>query len=512
MKNKFKIFTVFIFCFMLVFAVMLSACGGVYITGITQTEGGITVTYSDGTTETVAVGGTDGVGVASCEVNDDGELVITYTDGTSENVGVVVGSDGAAGADGSNAVTTITIEDVWEYYCETVESVSYEDFLTLYLSYSTDSGTGIAKALTSSVKVYTEFIERYVSSSWGRVQYSYETAMYTGSGVIWKIDSDYVYFVTNYHVVYDTSAYYSYNGNSYFARAIYLYLYGSEDENYPVSDGTGSDGYTAYNYGDYAVECTLVGASVTCDIAVLRASRSDVEAVNDGVQAVELADGYYVGETAIAVGNAEDYGISVTQGIVSVDAEYIELDVDGTTREYRSLRIDTALYSGNSGGGLFNSYGQLIGINNAGMGDEGQNINYAIPLEIVQGAVENILCYCNGTTLTGRVAKLGITVTTSGSKYVYNSATGYGSIYETITVYSVNSGSIAETLALASGDILTAITVNGTEYTLKRSFNISDILLNVRADDVLTVTYTRDGASYTSAEYTVSSSDMSTLY
>ena len=105
-----------------------------------------------------------------------------------------------------------------------------------------------------------------------------------------------------------------------------------------------------------------MGGTITYDIAVLRAKTSDVLARNEDAQPVKLADEYHVGETAIAIGNPEGDGLSVTQGVISTESEYITLSIDDTPRSYRSIRIDTALYSGNSGGGLFNKSGELIRI------------------------------------------------------------------------------------------------------------------------------------------------------
>ncbi len=133
-----------------------------------------------------------------------------------------------------------------------------------------------------------------------------------------------------------------------------------------------------------------MGGTITCDLAVIRAKTQDVFNINPNVTEITFADSYTVGETAIAIGNSENEGISVTKGIVSVDNEYINYAIDNNIRSYRSMRIDTAIYGGNSGGGLFNKKGELIGITNAGDGTD-QNINYAIPLNIVRPVIENIM-------------------------------------------------------------------------------------------------------------------------
>ena len=312
------------------------------------------------------------------------------------------------------------------------------------------------------------------------------------------------------------------NGGSKIARSIHAYLYGSEgapsavDENGDSQADTDENGYTIYNYGDYAIPLEYVSGTITYDIAVLRAKTSDVLAVNENAKAVTLAVNenakavtlageYHVGETAIPIGNPEGTGLSVTQGIISTESEYITLSIDDTARSYRSIRIDTALYSGNSGGGLFNKNGELIGITNAGNQTD-QNINYAVPLEIVTGVADSVIRYASdGNDATNGVYRLmlGVTVTTQNSKYVYDAASGYGNISEEVVVSTVNDGSIADQMGLAAGDILTAVVLNGTTYGLNRSFEIENLSLTVRANDIVQFVYTRGGENLTTDGYTV---------
>ena len=257
-----------------------------------------------------------------------------------------------------------------------------------------------------------------------------------------------------------------------------------------------------------------MGGSVTSDIAVLRAETKDIAAINADAKAVTLASDYHVGETAIAIGNPEGKGLSVTQGVISTENEQITLNIEGTTRSYRSLRIDTPLYEGNSGGGLFNADGELIGITNAG-NSEDQNINYAVPLEIVKGTVENILHYYNdGDSSTTGASKitLGVTVTTQNSKYVYDASSGYGSVQEEVIVNSVTAGSIAETLGLQANDKIVSLFINDTEYTINRSFRISDLILTMRENDIIKVKYARtengETAEHTSEGYPLARTDL----
>lgn len=431
------------------------------------------------------------VGIASIEKTATVGLTDTYTiyyiDGTTSVFEVTNGADGK----------DVSVEALYATYVEKYGDISYADFLALYLSENTENYTSIGRCLLSTAKIYTEFTERL--SSGGRYPGMYtQRSQYMGSAIIYEMEDEYTYFLTNYHMVY--SAYST--ADDGIADTIYCYLYGSEDD--PVASGS------SYDYGDYAIACEYVGGSVLYDVAVVKALTADVKKINEDARPVELAEGYHVGQTAIAIGNPNGEGLSVTQGIVSVDNEFISLSLDGTTRAYRSIRIDTALYSGNSGGGLFNVQGQLIGLNNAGA-TEDQNINYAVPLAIVEGAAGNILYYHrDGDDGTNGLYKLtlGFEVVSENSRYVYDADLGYGNIVEDILISAVTEDSIAEDIGLRAGDKIRTFTLNGKTYELNRDFDIADIILRLTAGTEFYVTYERDGNAATTKTYTVKQSDV----
>lgn len=451
--------------------------------------------------------------IAKSSSDENGDTyTIYYSDGSTDTLTVTNGKDGENAA--------ITASELYaEYLEQTGEDITYSEFLDMYLSISTDSTDSTASminyCLQSSLKIYSEFVETtYSMSMFGGVSSVSDINVYTGAAVIYSIDDNpegYTYIVTNYHVVYDNSADSSRNGGSKIAREIYGYLYGSEGT--PTASGKDSSGYTEYDYGDYGIALEYVGGSVETDLAVLRVKTEDIKSVNENIKAVDLAEGYYVGETAIAIGNPEGNGLSVTQGIISTENESITLNIDGTLRSYRSLRIDTPLYSGNSGGGLFNAKGQLIGITNAGNTSD-QNINYAVPLEIVTGTVDNIIYYVldgDDSTNGAYTVDFGVTLTSSNSKYVYDSSIGYGKITETVSVSAVASSSIAESLGIASGDVIVAITVNGEEQEVTRTFTLDDIALTLRVDDRISFTLERSGEEVVTSTYVLTSSNFSAL-
>ena len=425
---------------------------------------------------------------------------ITYSDGTESQFTVTNGTD------------ELTVSDIWEaYIAETDSTLTLAEFIEQYLDLTTDCSASVSQSLLSCVSVYAEFVETQTMGSggffpggMGGISTS-QIVQSGGSGVIYKIDGDSVYIVTNYHVVYNAAADENKNGGSKIGgRSIYCYLYGSEST--PVIAGYDEDDYYQYEYGDYAIECEYIGGSQASDIAVLRAEKEAVYAVNENVRAVAFAEDYRVGESVYAIGNAEGEGITATEGIVSVDNEYIGLDIDedGTDESYRSIRFDASIYHGNSGGGLFNAQGELIGITNAGI-DGYESICYAIPVSIAEGAAENILYhYTDGDDTTNGVytVTLGVTVSAKNAKYVLDES-GYGKITEEICVETVENGSIAEEMGIAAGDTLTAVIIGGVRHELDRTFDIGDLLLTLRPNDTLQFAYTRNGADGTTERLTL---------
>lgn len=420
---------------------------------------------------------------------------ITYSDGTAYTFEITNGKDGE---DAQN----LSVEELYAAYIAQNPDADFDDFLKSIASFNPNTTLSVSnKALRSAMKVYTEFTEyRYGSGFWSPQYTSYETAVYCGSAVVYLIESDYTYMITNYHVLYDEDA----ATQSKLAEKIVCYLYGSESEPLETKQTT-TNGTTVYDYGDYGIECEYVGGAITLDLAVIKALTADVKKINPDVQPIEFAKDYHVGETAIAIGNSEDEGISVTKGIVSVDNEYINYTIDKNERYYRSMRIDTAIYGGNSGGGLFDSDGKLIGITNAG-DSEDQNINYAIPVNIVKPVVENIIHYNDGGV---KVLKLGVTVASQNGRYVYDAQKGYGDIIEDVICSEVTEGSLADSgFGLEAGDKLVALNINGVTNEFNRYFNLGDLLYTVRQGDVVSFIYYRNDEKVQSTEYRVTTRDL----
>lgn len=334
------------------------------------------------------------------------------------------------------------------------------------------------KGLLSSISVYTTFKKTVTSGGWfGRPGTSSEYEYYAaGSGVIYQLDKENgnAYIVTNYHVVYDVDC----NTDNHISDNIVIFLYGMD-------------------MNKYSIPATYIGGSMTYDIAVLKVENSEL-LKTAAVAAVDVADSdeINVGQSAIAIGNPEAYGISVTKGIVSIDSEQIEmtmLDNSGTFN-IRVIRIDTAVNSGNSGGGLFNDKGELIGIVNAKMSDTTvEGIGYAIPSNVAKAIADNIIYYCDGTDVENVLRPiLGMTVSIYDKWAVYDSETGLFKKMETIRVESVEAGSLSAGFFQA-GDIIKSITLNGVTKDVTRQHIVIDMMLGARKDDLARFIIERDG-------------------
>lgn len=118
---------------------------------------------------------------------------------------------------------------------------------------------------------------------------------------------------------------------------------------------------------------TLVGSDASRDLAVIHINRTGLQAVTFGDSA-----SLRVGESVLAIGNALalEGGPTATMGIVSALGRSIETN-DG--QQYTNLiQVDAAINSGDSGGPLLNTLGQVVGINTAGT-TSAENIGFAIP-------------------------------------------------------------------------------------------------------------------------------------
>ncbi len=134
-----------------------------------------------------------------------------------------------------------------------------------------------------------------------------------------------------------------------------------------------------YTYDKETFDANLIGTDISLDIAVLKINATYTPLEFDDSNEVK------VGEKVIALGNPGGLDFTVTEGIVSATGRKISSNGIGY------LQIDVALNPGNSGGPLVNSRGKIIGINNLKLGGDFEALGFAIPSNVVNDIVDNII-------------------------------------------------------------------------------------------------------------------------
>ena len=234
---------------------------------------------------------------------------------------------------------------------------------------------------------------------------------------------------------------------------------------------------TLYDNSSYAA--TLVGADSTSDIAVLKIDVSGLTPASFGDSA-ELA----VGDKVAAIGNplGETFRMTLTDGIISA----IDRGISYNGHSMTLLQTNTAINEGNSGGALFNMYGQVIGVTNMKMMSSYssiEGIGFAIPSSTIAAVADSLMQYGE---VRGRTA-IGITV---GA--IPENVTSHYDLPTGLYVSAVEEKSDAAAKGIQQGDIITAVNGNPASST-------SDILTvknTLSVGDTITFTIWRDGETF----------------
>jgi len=143
-------------------------------------------------------------------------------------------------------------------------------------------------------------------------------------------------------------------------------------------------------------DAKLVGADPRNDLAVIKVEAASLPTIYLGNSA-----GLQVGELAVAIGNPlGELSGTVTAGIISALDRAITLD----NQTMNLLQTDAAINPGNSGGPLFNSFGEVIGINTAKTSETGiEGLGFAIPIDHAKPIIEDLINYgyVKGRTVIG---------------------------------------------------------------------------------------------------------------
>ena len=285
-----------------------------------------------------------------------------------------------------------------------------------------------------------------------------------GSGFVYKTDDKYGYIFTNHHVV----------------------------------DGAKSIKIVLSNETEVTGE--LVGSDEYADVAVVKIPKDKVIAVAE----IGKSEDVLVGDTIFAIGTpvSLEYSFTVTRGILSGKNRMVEMS-SSTKKSYYGqsgdswymnlLQIDASINSGNSGGPLANSNGEVIGITNSKLSSSSlsgasiENMGFAIPIEDALSVAEYLE---NNGKVTRPV--LGVTMTSvEGAEY--NGVKISDSITSGAVITDVSSGSTADAAKLKKGDVIIKL----DDYKIKDYKYLKYYLYRYRVGDKVKITYIRDGKEKT---------------
>ncbi len=307
------------------------------------------------------------------------------------------------------------------------------------------SATTLTPAITSSViqNSMSSVVGIYLSAT--TINYtgaSEEEDLGSGSGVIITSDG---YIVTNNHVV-----------------------EGGQNIRVCLQDGS-----------EY--EATLIGTDSYSDLAVIKINATGLPAATLGT-----SSSMTVGDPVFAVGNP--LGVlssSVSQGIISGLDRTINVDGHNMTL----MQTDAAVNPGNSGGGLFNANGELIGIVNAkSYGLDVEGIGFAIPMDTAKSIIMDLidLGYVTGRPYLG--ISMQDVALRFGSGYSSNPFFSFGGNYVTgVQVVAVEEGSPAQNAGLQVNDVIVGL----DDQEITGTSQLSALLYEYKVGDTVTISVLR---------------------
>lgn len=332
-----------------------------------------------------------------------------------------------------------------ELIANTNSSANINNNLVSLSSFS-DTGVAVAKkVLPSVVRIKVQYeVNTIFSRNAG-------TATAEGSGVIISSDG---YILTNNHVVNSSN---SSSSSSFYeigeATKLTVSLYDDETE----------------------YEAKIIGTDEQTDLAVIKIDKNDLNAAVLGD-----SDSIQVGEWCMVIGNPLGMESSVTTGSISALNRTL---TDEEGKMYNLIQTDAAINSGNSGGALVNSKGEVIGISTikkAGIGVEG--LCFAIPINSTKSIYNDLINYqkvkrpyigITGTTITESTIKANPTV----------------KLVEGVYIRTIEEFSPAQKAGLKIGDIITKF--NGE--TVKTMDELNSKKNNYKIGDKIKLTINREG-------------------
>ncbi len=374
----------------------------------------------------------------------------------------------------------------------------------------------IVLTLALAISLSTSLLQKQSTAGAESVQLSQNATVVTSpfTEAVQKVHGS-VVGVNNYTMSY------GYNGFGDFGFPFgfgfgYGYGYGNgpqqqEPEEMLTGSGSGvvvAPGYVLTNYhvvedavrlevvsGEETYEAVLAGSDEALDLAVLKVEKLPIEPVVLGD-----SDVLNVGDWAICIGNPLSFTGTTTVGIISgLNREITNSTTDVYGRRTDSVNLmiqtDAAINAGNSGGGMFNVAGELIGV--PSMKYTGsymsatsvEGIGMAIPINVAKPLINDVLSgntsasqannsSNSGSLTTAEKPRIGVTVANLNTSL---SAVANGELPNGAYILEVESGSPAEKAGLVPGDIV--VEVDGT--IVKSTTEMINILQNKQAGDMV---------------------------
>ena len=235
--------------------------------------------------------------------------------------------------------------------------------------------------------------------------------------------------------------------------------------------------------GDKDYTATLVGEDTTSDIAVIKIDADGLTPATVG-----NSDSLKVGESVMAVGNPlGELGGTVTSGIVSALNRSVSIQGSSSVNTMSLIQMDASVSPGNSGGGLFNMNGELVGIVNAKSSDsDAEGLGFAIPVndavKVAQELLEN--GYVTGRPYLG-ISYYAVTDAQTAAQLGVNA---YG-----VYIVEVVKGGPADKAGLQAGDRI--VSMDGSEVATQS--DLGTLMQNHKAGDTIEITVARGGQMQT---------------
>ena len=296
-------------------------------------------------------------------------------------------------------------------------------------------------------------VEKTVNSVVMIKTYNGTRAKGSGSGFIYKISGDSAYVMTNHHVV------------------------------------DGGNKWTVITSTDEELDGKVLGSDEYLDIAIIKVSKkSYMEAVNILPSDKKIS----LGDTVFTIGApvGYEYRGTVTNGIVSGLNRLVEVSVKNSNQDdyvMEVIQTNTAVNPGNSGGPLFNSNGEVVGVISMKLVESSiEGMGFAIPIDYAMSHVSKLE---KGDKIDRPLLGISMLNVTDTYALFQNRISVPEDVTEGVVVVEVSENSGAANSNLKKGDVITKL----NDAKVKNSAYLKYLLYKYNPGDTVTVTYNRDG-------------------